>query len=1121
MVAIKALLDLLTTAAALLCLAPVLPFLELPALLLAAAAVAGGYWCDRRGRYPLPALPATLLALGGVTWYSLQISRADVATPTVHALVVLLAVRLLTAKQARDYLQIFILALFILAGSSLLSLEAGFILYLVLLVFVITVSLVLLTVFVTDPRLALPRRDLWRLLRVALLMPAAALVLMLGFFVILPRTAHPLWSFLNSSGRAVAGLSESVSPGAFAQLAAVKSPAFRAEGAELPVAELYWRVLVLNHPEGTRWVRREPPAEGTAQVTGGQPLTFTIYPEPRSDRYLVTLERPLQVGGVRNQLSPDQVFRGAAAGEQRFRYTVQSSPGAELRVSGRTRHDFYLVAPAQVSTRVAASAAQIAASGESTAARLAALAAFFRERQLTYAQEDLPGGLDPIDSFLFEQRRGYCEFFASAYVTLARLAGVPARLVGGYHGGEYNPLGGYYLVTDDTAHVWAEVLTAAGVWQRVDPSQWATNAGTAKGARSAPGGGPPPPRPGKRHNKRGEGGGGAGGPPPPVANKCRQGHRRAPRRWPRPAAAAHGYAQLLLGAERAGVRPRTAARPAARSSAHLAGIPTRSAAPGWPCLRGRDRAGWSGGHRHPALAPAPLEPRGPPVGGAASPGALPPRRGGGRGEFRFERVGGATRQFRLPGVCTDLPERGVPRPGADGCRIQPVAGAAGGSLGGSRRTAAATPSAAPSRAGAAGGGWRGAVRLLQSALPDGHQVEIATADLHPVCEELKGERSGRMVQETPLAAMAAPAAETVTADHQLPRLVAHPVGNAEVAAVQVEFQPCQFQHFTDRPLGDGGTLTQEAAEEERGQYQRFADLGAGAGAGVDPVQQGERGVVTFVASQQRLEQATGLCLAKHLAGDSMPEQLQQLFADARRCSIGNQRRTGIDAFARGLIKGKPEPGGKFQGPEHAHRIFGETDQRVTNHPQAARLEVDQPADVIDDAEGADIVKQGVDGEVAAEGILARGAEDVLHHEMMIVRVLGEIVTGRLATECGNLHQLVSAKAHMGQAEAPADQVTVAEQPLDLLRRSIRTDVEVLGGALEQQVAHTAANQVGQMAGAMQPVQNAQGVGVDSAARQAMLGAGQDHRLVRMERLGWHQGHRLGRLHSGLQNIFAL
>src|SRR5512138_3530965 len=163
MVAIKTLLDLLTTVAAVLCLAPVVPFLDLPAQLLAGLAVLGGLWCDRRGRYPLPALPATLLALAGMAYYAARISRADVAAPVIHALVVLLAVRLLTVKQGRDYLQIFVLALFLLAGSSLLSLEISFILYLVLLVFTVTVSLVLLTVFVTDPRLALPRRDFWRL----------------------------------------------------------------------------------------------------------------------------------------------------------------------------------------------------------------------------------------------------------------------------------------------------------------------------------------------------------------------------------------------------------------------------------------------------------------------------------------------------------------------------------------------------------------------------------------------------------------------------------------------------------------------------------------------------------------------------------------------------------------------------------------------------------------------------------------------------------------------------------------------------------------------------------------------------------------------------------------------
>ncbi|MCM2265607.1 MAG: transglutaminase-like domain-containing protein, partial [Desulfuromonadales bacterium] len=166
----------------------------------------------------------------------------------------------------------------------------------------------------------------------------------------------------------------------------------------------------------------------------------------------------------------------------RFRYTVQASPGADLKLNGRAGREFYLAVPERISPRLATTAAQIAASGPDSTTRLAALASFFRDRQLTYAQDDLPGGPDPIDAFLFEKRRGYCEFFAAAYVTLARLAGIPARLVGGYYGGEYNALGGYYLVTDDTAHLWAEVLTDDGLWRRVDPSQWAGNAGTALGA---------------------------------------------------------------------------------------------------------------------------------------------------------------------------------------------------------------------------------------------------------------------------------------------------------------------------------------------------------------------------------------------------------------------------------------------------------------------------------------------------------------------------------------------------------------------------------------------------------------------------------------------------------------
>jgi hypothetical protein len=81
----------------------------------------------------------------------------------------------------------------------------------------------------------------------------------------------------------------------------------------------------------------------------------------------------------------------------------------------------------------------------------------------------------PLDEFLFEKKAGHCEFFASSFAVLLRAAGVPSRLVGGYYGGEYNELGGYYLVTESMAHVWVEVFLEGRGWVRRDPSIFAVN----------------------------------------------------------------------------------------------------------------------------------------------------------------------------------------------------------------------------------------------------------------------------------------------------------------------------------------------------------------------------------------------------------------------------------------------------------------------------------------------------------------------------------------------------------------------------------------------------------------------------------------------------------------------
>jgi len=292
MVRIKRLLDLLSSVVALLSMGPILVYLDRPLLLVALLAIPAGFWCDRREKYPLPTWLATLIALCGMAFYAVQITRAEVALPVVHVMVILLVVRLLTPKEGRDYLQIFVLALFILAGSSLIHLEIGFIVYLILLVFGVILGLVFLTVHVTDQKMIMTRSDLKKLIKVGLIIPAVSLVLMMFFFVILPRTQHPFWDFLNPSSKGVAGLAETVQPGSFAEISGVKVLSFRAEGPELAADDRYWRALVLNQPKDGRWVRSEPPREGSARIEEAAPVTFMIYPEPRNNRYLLTLDRP-------------------------------------------------------------------------------------------------------------------------------------------------------------------------------------------------------------------------------------------------------------------------------------------------------------------------------------------------------------------------------------------------------------------------------------------------------------------------------------------------------------------------------------------------------------------------------------------------------------------------------------------------------------------------------------------------------------------------------------------------------------------------------------------------------------------------------------------------------------
>jgi transglutaminase-like putative cysteine protease len=99
-----------------------------------------------------------------------------------------------------------------------------------------------------------------------------------------------------------------------------------------------------------------------------------------------------------------------------------------------------------------------------------AVLAYFRDEPFVYTLEPGEGSdTDPVDDFLFDARRGFCEHYASAFVVLLRAAGIPARVVTGYQGGEINPNARYMIVRQSDAHAWAEALID-GEWRRFDPT---------------------------------------------------------------------------------------------------------------------------------------------------------------------------------------------------------------------------------------------------------------------------------------------------------------------------------------------------------------------------------------------------------------------------------------------------------------------------------------------------------------------------------------------------------------------------------------------------------------------------------------------------------------------------
>lgn len=475
MVSINTLIAVLSYAIALCGSVPLFPWLDNAPRLILAAGMTAGVWQAFRREWSLKNWMFNAAIVPVFLYYALQFSRSNPVQPVVSVLAVMLAVRLAGPKNSRHYLQISALSLFCLASSSMFDLSPLFLVYLALMLLLVAVSLVLLTFYGQDPLMLLNRPELRKVLTVGVLMPLASLPLLLFFFPLLPRTQLPLWNFMAAPAARTSGFSDQVEPGSSSVAGSSRVLAFRVEMPQQPQQQLYWRGTVFNRVEGRRWVRSAPPPEHI--VYTGQRIGQTIYPEPGATRALPALDAPASLTLPRSRRSSDGVYEYQGAAGKRFIYTAESITAGRLATSGEIRRPFYLTLPDNLPERIRQLADSISSQDKSDVGRLERVETFFRNGGYRYSMSGLPTGDHALEQFLFERKQGHCEFFASSFALILRAAGVPARLVGGYLGGEYNQLGGYYLVTEDMAHVWVEAYITGQGWLRVDPSSFAQNAG--------------------------------------------------------------------------------------------------------------------------------------------------------------------------------------------------------------------------------------------------------------------------------------------------------------------------------------------------------------------------------------------------------------------------------------------------------------------------------------------------------------------------------------------------------------------------------------------------------------------------------------------------------------------
>ena len=440
--------------------------LHLPAWILALCALLLGArawlaWNEQRP--PHAALTATLAIAAGIG-VKVEFGIFFGKDPGIALLAILLTLKQLECRSARDVRAAILLCFFLQLGLFLYSQTPA------LAALALSGALLAATTLLSlhDTK-APPRAQI----RSGTVLLAQGLPFMLVLFFLFPRIQGPLWGLPADAYSGLSGLSESMSPGSIAELSLSDAIAFRAEfsGTPPPPTQRYWRGPVLTHFDGRNW--RQAPTTTAAQPaypTRGASHDYILTLEPHNQTWLLALDYPAATQATAKFASDYRLISETPV-RARTRIALRAYPETQPGLD-EAPGTLYLARrlPDGFNPRTLALGRQLAGEGATPAQVLERALQHLRASKLIYTLSPPLLGTHSVDEFLFDTQRGFCEHFAAAFVVMMRAAGVPARVVTGYQGGELNPFDGTLVVRQSDAHAWAEVWLAGRGWVRVDPT---------------------------------------------------------------------------------------------------------------------------------------------------------------------------------------------------------------------------------------------------------------------------------------------------------------------------------------------------------------------------------------------------------------------------------------------------------------------------------------------------------------------------------------------------------------------------------------------------------------------------------------------------------------------------